>query len=202
MRETQIRSLGQEDPLKEGMATHSSILAWRIPWTEEPGGLWSVGSQNVGHNWSNWAHTHMLMEFLQYILQPKNRSLFFLISNKELTVYFHFCLKMKTLKHLYYIYNFIMYMWIYIYICLYIRSDQISRSVVSDSLRPHEYVCIYSRMNLYVSIFVCQYLHTYICTCVFSTSVYLSLRVSLSVCLSFHLSIYLISLRRTGSCSR
>ena len=43
IRETQIRSLGQEDPLKEGMATHSSILAWIIPWTEEPGGLQSVG---------------------------------------------------------------------------------------------------------------------------------------------------------------
>ena len=43
MRETQIRSLGQEDPLKEGMATHSSILAWRIPWTEEPGRLQSTG---------------------------------------------------------------------------------------------------------------------------------------------------------------
>ena len=41
----QVQSLGLEDPLEEGMATHSSILAWRIPWTEEPGGLQSVGSQ-------------------------------------------------------------------------------------------------------------------------------------------------------------
>ena len=41
--------LGQEDPLEEEMATHSSILAWRIPWTEEPGGLWSIGLQRVGH---------------------------------------------------------------------------------------------------------------------------------------------------------
>ena len=46
----QVRSLGLEDPLEEGMATHSSILAWRIPWTEEPGGLQSMGSQRVGHN--------------------------------------------------------------------------------------------------------------------------------------------------------
>ena len=44
------RSLGQEDPLEEGMATHSSILAWEIPWTEEPGGLQSTGSQRVGYN--------------------------------------------------------------------------------------------------------------------------------------------------------
>ena len=43
MRETQVQSLGQEDPLEKGMATHSSILAWRIPWTEEPGGLQSIG---------------------------------------------------------------------------------------------------------------------------------------------------------------
>ena len=45
-----VRSLGQEDPLEEGMETHSSNLAWRIPWTEEPGGLQSLGSQRAGHN--------------------------------------------------------------------------------------------------------------------------------------------------------
>ena len=48
--ETQVQSLGQEDPLEKGMATHSNILAWRIPWTEEPDGLQSIGSQRVGHN--------------------------------------------------------------------------------------------------------------------------------------------------------
>ena len=52
MRETWVRSLGQEDPLEKEMAIHSSILAWRIPWTEEPGGLQSTGSQRVGHNWA------------------------------------------------------------------------------------------------------------------------------------------------------
>ena len=51
MQETWVQSLGQEDPLEEGMATHSSILSWRIPWTEEPGDpLHSMGSQRVGHN--------------------------------------------------------------------------------------------------------------------------------------------------------
>ena len=50
MQETQFRSLGWEDPLEEGMATHSSILAWRIPWTEEPGGLQSMGYQRVEHD--------------------------------------------------------------------------------------------------------------------------------------------------------
>ena len=48
--ETWVRSLGQEDPLEEEMATHSSILAWKIPWTEEPGRLQSMGSQRVGHD--------------------------------------------------------------------------------------------------------------------------------------------------------
>ena len=50
MRETQVQSLGGEDPLEEGMANHSSIPAWRIPWTEEPGGLQSMESQRVGRD--------------------------------------------------------------------------------------------------------------------------------------------------------
>ena len=50
IRETRVRSLGREDPLEEEMATHSSILAWKIPWKEKPGGLLSVGSQRVGHD--------------------------------------------------------------------------------------------------------------------------------------------------------
>ena len=49
LQETQVQSLGQEDPLEEGMETHSSTLAWRIPWTEEPGGLQSTGSERVRH---------------------------------------------------------------------------------------------------------------------------------------------------------
>ena len=57
MYEFQVRSLGLEDHLEKGMATHSSILAWRIPWTEEPGGLQSTRLQRVGHNRSNLAHT-------------------------------------------------------------------------------------------------------------------------------------------------
>ena len=50
MQETMVGSQGQEDPLQKGMATSSSILAWRIPWTEEPGGLKSMGSQRAGHD--------------------------------------------------------------------------------------------------------------------------------------------------------
>ena len=50
MQKTRVQSLVWEDPLEKVMETHSSILAWRTPWTEEPGGLWSVGSQRVGHD--------------------------------------------------------------------------------------------------------------------------------------------------------
>ena len=50
MQETQVQSLGWEDPLEKEMATHSSILAWKIPWTEEPSRLQSMGSQRVGHD--------------------------------------------------------------------------------------------------------------------------------------------------------
>ena len=50
MQEIQVGSLGEEDPLKKGLATHSSILAWRIPWIEEPGKLQSMGSQRTGHD--------------------------------------------------------------------------------------------------------------------------------------------------------
>ena len=51
VQETRVQSLGQEDPLEKGMATHSSILAWEIPWTEEQAGLQSTWSQRVGHDW-------------------------------------------------------------------------------------------------------------------------------------------------------
>ena len=50
MQETQVRSLGREDPLEKEMAAHSSTIAWKIPWTEEPGRLQSMGSQRVGHD--------------------------------------------------------------------------------------------------------------------------------------------------------
>ena len=56
IRETQVRSLGGEDPLEKEMATHFSILAWEILWTEEPGGVQSTGLDRIGHDWSNLAH--------------------------------------------------------------------------------------------------------------------------------------------------
>ena len=77
--ETQVHSLGWEDPLEEGMATHSSILAWRIPQTEEPGGLLSRGLQRVGYNWtSNTQHRryiYMNVEFPVFLLESWRQDL-------------------------------------------------------------------------------------------------------------------------------
>ena len=58
MWQTQVQSLGWEDPLEKQMAIHSSILAWEIPWTEEPGRVQSMGSQRVGHDRGTNTHTH------------------------------------------------------------------------------------------------------------------------------------------------
>ena len=60
MWETRVQSLGWEDPLEKGMATHSSIFAWRIPWTEKPGGLQSLGLQRVGHDSETLEQTEIL----------------------------------------------------------------------------------------------------------------------------------------------
>ena len=57
MQEMRVRSLGQEDPLEKGMATHTSVLAWRIPWTEVPGGLQSTGSQRVRPDLNHHQHS-------------------------------------------------------------------------------------------------------------------------------------------------
>ena len=94
MQEICVRSLGQQDPLEEGMETHSSILAWRIPMTEEPGGLQSMGSQRVWHDWASmheaqvpgcerierkniWWHVVLNMLIQQIIFKYSQFKLFF-----------------------------------------------------------------------------------------------------------------------------
>ena len=67
MRETWVQSLGQEDPLEKEMATHSKILAWRIPWTEEPSGLQSTGSQKVRHDWATSLHFTSRSHFGEFV---------------------------------------------------------------------------------------------------------------------------------------
>ena len=70
MWEMWVRSVGREDPLEKEMTTHSSILAWRIPWTEEPGGLQSMGSQRVGDDWSSLAQHILLSVFHNFYVMP------------------------------------------------------------------------------------------------------------------------------------
>ena len=68
MQETRVWSLGREDPLEKGMTTHSNVLAWRIPWTEEPCGLQSMGSQRVGHDWvMSLAFSHTSTNFMHLL---------------------------------------------------------------------------------------------------------------------------------------
>ena len=73
--ETWVGSLVWEDPLKEGMVTHSRILAWRIPWTEEPGGWQSMGSQRVRHNWSACTFSPIIFSIPERSKGPFNKAL-------------------------------------------------------------------------------------------------------------------------------
>ena len=78
MQETWVRFLGWEDHLKKGMATHASILAWKIPWPEEPVGLQSMGSQRVGHDWVTNTFTFTTQHIFE-VRDPNIPSKFFLV---------------------------------------------------------------------------------------------------------------------------
>ena len=78
MQETQVWSLGWEDSLEKGVAIHSSILDWRIPWIEEHGELQSMGSQRAGHDWVTNTHTHSISNTISKLLYVKK------INNKDL----------------------------------------------------------------------------------------------------------------------
>ena len=83
MQEMRVQSLGRKDPLEKEMVAHSSILAWEIPWTEETGGLQSIGSQRVGHDWAieqqPLIYLQQLSTFCQYyFIYPPTSHLFFL----------------------------------------------------------------------------------------------------------------------------
>ena len=82
MQETRVRSLGWEDPLEKEMATHSSILAWRIPWLEEPSGLQSTGSQRVGHDWAT--SLSCLRSILICLYSPSQEQWDFYCTNDEI----------------------------------------------------------------------------------------------------------------------
>ena len=91
-----IWSLRQEDPLEEGMATHSSILAWRISRTMEPGWLQSIGSQRVWHDWSNLAHMHIYTHVYLQIRKPIG---IFIFNYYYLSISLFFILKRVFIKN-------------------------------------------------------------------------------------------------------
>ena len=93
-KETQVRSLGQEDALEEKMATNSCILVWKIPRTEEPGGLHCTGSQRVRHDWSKWAHAVVRVLYMFWILIPfrKMTYKYFLPFCRLFLYVLHFCM--------------------------------------------------------------------------------------------------------------
>ena len=123
VRETRVRSLGWEDPLEKEMATHSSTLAWKIPWTEEPG-LQSMGSQRVGHDWATSLH---FMPFLSLSEQKSLLNITAYIRHKWVISVLNynsskrcFCLKWHFL-------NLLMYSWftmLYQFL-LYRKSDSV-----------------------------------------------------------------------------
>ena len=81
MQESWVWSLGWEDPLEKGMATHSSILAWRTPWTEEPGGLPPVRSQRVRHNWETFTFTSFHSSNIKWYTYTLNKQSYLAIKN-------------------------------------------------------------------------------------------------------------------------
>ena len=106
MRETWVRSLGWKDPLEKEMATHSSILAWRIPWMEKPGGLQSTGSQRVRHDWAtslsqsynhvSVSHSVVPNSLWPHGLQPSVHEIFQVIILEWVTISFSNAWKWKV----------------------------------------------------------------------------------------------------------
>ena len=117
--ETWVQSLGQEDPLEKEMATHSSTLAWKIPWTEEPGRLQSMGSQRVGHDWETTLHFTSLLLF--YICLLLFHIFFFIL---ELTFSLYFFEKFQLLIYYFFMTPSLIIFWLW---CLYQISTKISR---------------------------------------------------------------------------
>ena len=96
MQETRVQSLGREDPLEKEMATHSSTLAWRIPWREEPGRLQSTRSQRVGHNWA----TSLSLFKLHLLIQNLQCNMILLILNLPFKGFFEYTIQVFPVDQL------------------------------------------------------------------------------------------------------
>ena len=142
MQETLVWSLGWDDPLEEEMAVHSSILAWRIPWTKEPGGLQSMWSHRVGHDWALSISTYVYLWLNHFIVHLK------LTQHCKSTMLVVWWFSrwvvsswLPSLIHLvlsFHGFPFFLKPWIEtLGLNHFFSSVQFSRSVVSDSLQPH-----------------------------------------------------------------
>ena len=141
MQDTWVWSLGWEAPLEKEMATHSSTLAWRIPWTEEPCRLQSVGSQRVGHNWATSLPStsflpYKLCKYLEIIMYLSRGHLVLLLVSiwaKEYALN-----PVKNLPEFKVDFSLLKKILVGIYSCLTLNeSETVSCSVMSDSLWPH-----------------------------------------------------------------
>ena len=142
-----VWSLCWEDPLKEGMATHSSILSWRIPWTEEPGGLQSMGLQRVGH-WSNLAqHTHTIIYTFTYSsFLPHNYYSFTVFNvtyicenfNCEILTNVYNCVTLTPFMSMTYFTMFLKNHWMIVSINLIDSGSWMPRLVVNVGISPVE----------------------------------------------------------------
>jgi len=93
MQDTRVQSLGWEDPLEKGMATYSSILAWKISWTEEPGGLQSMGLQRVGHDWATdtFQTSYPLVQLIKINKQTKKEHFNLVIKHSRIDAFKLWC---------------------------------------------------------------------------------------------------------------
>ena len=134
IQETGVRSLGQEDPLEKEMAPHSSTLAWKIPWTEEPGRLQSTGSQRVRHNWA----TSLSLSFLFRNVKMRQSVLSYVCGNVNTVPFYRFfsqigyyrifmefpVLYIGSLIIICFIYNSVLYVHpnLLIYLCVHLKN--------------------------------------------------------------------------------
>ena len=134
MQEMWVWSLGQEDPLEQEMATHSRILAWKNPWTEEPGRLQSMGLLIVGHDWAtDWAYTQLYWttcpSLLKYIYTYVY--MYTYVHILKLYVCMYSCVHICVYTQCIYIYAHT-YIYAYIYICIYIYTHMHWVRIVSS----------------------------------------------------------------------
>ena len=152
VRETWVQSLGREDPLEKEMAIHSSTLAWKIPWTEEPGRLQSMGSQRVRHDWATSLSFPFLMSIFQCYFLSSSHPLLPHCVHKSVYI----CVSVPALCkliHQYHFSIFSIYVLIYILVFLFLTYFIWQALGVSTSLELTQ-ICSFSRLSS-IPLYIC-----------------------------------------------